>query len=223
MFLSNRLTPLLMFLLACGAAPGCTWPSTGEAPAHASQIVEPPKSDVPFETKEPETFQADLITTATGTETRVRYARKGANWRLDTFAGGTPFRTIIGTEKLTHIDHRSRTYAESPSGGGPNERPSYVTDLTQTLLNQKQHAKFEKLGAEGSIERFRVTLEGSDTPWIISYDTSIKMVTRQEPESRSPGGFVFEMRGFTLDVSDDVFRTPVGHRKVAWAEFTKER
>lgn len=219
MFLSNPLAPALLFVLVFGSA--CAW--TGEAPAYAPKTIEPPKSEIPFETIEPDTFQADLITTAAGTETRVRYARKGANWRVDTFTGGSPSHSLIAAETRVHINHRSRTYSEAPSGGGPAERPAYHTDLTQTLLNQKQHAKFEKLTAEGAVERYRVTVEGSSTPWIVSYDTAIKMVTRQEPETHSPGGFVFEMRGFNLDVSDDLFRIPAGYRKVAWTEFSKER
>ena len=222
MFLSNRAATLLILLLACAAAPACTWPGSGETPASAPQDVEPPKSEIPFETKEPETFQADFVTTAAGTESRVRYARKGTGWRLDTFAGEAPTRTIISADKRIHIDHPSKTYAEAPSGGGPAERPAYVTDLTQTLLNRKERAEFEKLGTDGPVERYRVTVEGSTTPWIITYDTAMKMVTRQEPESPSPGGFVFEMRRFTLDVSDDRFRIPAGYRKVAWPEFAKD-
>ena len=223
MFLSNRPATLLILLLACAAVHACTWPGGGEIPASASQVVEPPKSEIPFETKEPETFQADFVTTAAGTESRVRYARKGTDWRLDTFAGDAPSRTVISADKRIHIDHPSKTYAEAPFGGGPAERPAYVTDLTQTLLNQKQHAKFEKLATDGPVERYRATVERSTTPWIITYDTSTKMVTRQEPETPSPGGFVFEMQRFTLEVSDDRFRIPAGYRKAAWREFAKER
>ena len=221
MFLSNPLAPALVLMLAFASA--CAWTGGGEGPASASQAIEPPKSEIPFDAREPEVFQADLVTTAARTETRVRYARKGANWRLDTFAGGSPERSMIGTEKRIHIDHRAKTYTEAPSGGGPAERPAFVTDLTQSLLNQKQHAKFEKLATGGTAERYRVTVEGSTTPWIVTYDAGIKMITRQEPESPTPGGFVFEMRGFTLEVSDDLFRVPSGYRRVAWTEFAKDR
>jgi len=223
MFLSNRLTPVLSLLLAFAILQACTWPGGGEMPASASQVVEPPKSDIPFETKEPETFQADFITAAWGVNSRVRYAREGTDWRVDTFDGEAPRRSIISTDKQIHIDHKAKTYAEAPSGGGPAERPSYVTDLTQTLLNRKDHAKFEKLGADAGLERYRVTIDGSTSPWIVTYDTSIRMVTRQEPESASPGGFAFEMRGFTPNVSDAVFEVPAGYRKVAWQEFAKGR
>lgn len=223
MFLSNRPASVSILILFCAMAAGCSWFGEGEKAASASPAIEPPKSEIPFETKEPATFQADFITSAGGVETKTHYARKGTNWRVDTFDKETPSRSIITTDKQEHIDHRSRTYAEAPYGGGPADRPAFVNDLTQTMLNQKEHAKFEKLGTDGPLERYRVTVEGSTTPFIITYDTSNKMVMRQEPETPSPGGLVFEMRGLTLDVSDDIFNPPSGYRKISWQEFLKLR
>ena len=223
MFLSNRLAFVSILFLFCAAAGGCAWLSGPENPASASPLIEPPKSEIPFETNEPETFQADLITSAGGVETKTRYARKGTNWRVDTFDKETQSRSIITTDKQTHVDHRSKTYSEAPSGGGPADRPAFVNDLTQTLLGQKEHARFEKLGTDGTLERYRVTVDGSSAPFIITYDNSIKMVTRQEPETPAEGGFVFEMRGLTLDVSDDIFKVPSGYRKISWQEFLKLR
>ena len=223
MFLSNRLASVSILFIFCAMAAGCSWFGGGEKAASASPVIEPPKSEIPFETKEPETFQADFVTSAGGVETRTHYARKGTNWRVDTFDKEKPSRSIVTTDKQIHFDHRSKTFAEAPSGVGPTDRPAFVTDLTQTLLNQKEHSKFEKLGTDGWVERYRVTVEGSSTPFIITYDSSIKMVTRQEPEAPAQGGFVFEMRGLNLDVSDDLFKLPSGYRKISWQEFLKLR
>ena len=223
MFLSNRLASVSILIICCAMAAGCSWFGQGEKAASASPVIEPPKSDVPFETKEPDTFQADFVTSAGAVETRVHYAKKGTNWRADTFDKERLSRSIVTTDKQVHIDHRSKTYAEAPSDGGPADRPAFVNDLTQTLLNQKEHAKFEKLGTDGPLERYRVTVEGSSTPFVIAYDPSIRMVTRQEPEASPPGGFVFEMRGLTLEVSDDTFKLPSGYRKITWQEFLKLR
>lgn len=222
MFLSNRVAIGLVFLLALVAS-GCSWFGDDGNAASASPTIEPPKSERPFETKEPETFQADFITIAAGTETRVRYARKGTNWRVDTFTGDAASRSIIGTDRKTHLDHRTKTYTEPPSGGGPADRPVFVNDLTQMLLNRKDRAKYEKLSMSGPLERYRVTVDGSSTPFIVAYDPALKMVVRQEPETPSPGGFVFELRAVTLEVSDDAFKIPTGYRKAAWAEFAATR
>ena len=221
MFLSNRLALVSILMILCAAVPGCSWLAGGDKAASASPVIQPPKSGIPFETKEPETFQADLVTSSGGVETRIHYARKGTNWRIDTFAGEDESRSIISTDKQVHIDHRSKTYAESPSGGGTVQRPAYITDLTQTLLNQKEHAGFEQINTDGSLVRYRVTVEETSTPFIVTYDTSAKMVVRQEPENPSPGGFLFEVRGLSLDVNDDLFTIPKGFRKTTWQEFLK--
>ena len=223
MFLSNRLASVSTLFIFCAMAAGCSWFGGSEKAASASPVIQPPKSEIPFETKEPEIFQADFITSAGGVEAKTHYARKGANWRFDTFDKEKPGRSIISTDKQTHIDHRSKSYSEPPSGGGPADRPAFVNDLTQTLLNRKEHARFEKLGTDGTLERYRVTVEGSSTPFIITYDANAKMVTRQESESPTGDGFVFEMRGLTLDVSDDIFKVPSGYRKISWQEFLKLR
>ncbi len=223
MFLSNRLASVSILFIFWAMAAGCSWFGGGEKAASASPVIEPPKNEIPFETTEPEKFQADLITSVGGVETKTHYVRKGGNWRVDTFDKEKTSRSIITTDKQINIDHRSKTYAEAPSGGGPADRPAFVTDLTQTLLNQKEHSSFEKLGTDGPLERYRVTVEGSSTPFIITYDSSVKMVTRQESEASAQGGFVFEIRGLTLDVSDDLFKVPSGYRKISWQEFLKLR
>ena len=220
MFLSNR-PALLLTLLAAVAASGCSRPGdTGGAPP-ATPAIEPPRSAVPFEAREPEIFHADLVTITGGVESRSRYARKGTNWRFDTFDGETPSRSIIGTDKRTHLDHRAKTYAEAPSGGGPAERPEFVRDLTQNLLNRRDRAKYERLPSDGPLELYRVTVERSVSPFIVTYDPALRMVTRQAPETPTPGGFVFELRAVNLEVSDDLFRIPPGYRKVPWPEFAR--
>ena len=222
MFLSNRAVLLLILLVAI-AVTGCSWSGDAGNSQIVAPSIEPPKSGIPFEAKEPETFQADLITIAGGVESRIHYSRKGTDWRFDTFTGEAAGRSIVSTDKQTHIDHLSKTYAEPPSGGGAADRPEYIRDLTQILLNRKDRAKYEKLPSDGPLERYRVTVERSDTPFIITYDPAIKMVIRQEPATLQPGGFVFELRAVTLEVSDDAFNIPAGYRKVVWAEFAKDR
>jgi hypothetical protein len=75
MFLSNRLAYVSILLIFCAMAAGCSWFREGEKAASASPVIEPPKSEIPFETKEPESFQADFITSAAGVETKTHYSR----------------------------------------------------------------------------------------------------------------------------------------------------
>ena len=126
MILSNRLAAVPFLIVFYAMAVGCSSFGEGGNAASASPVIQPPKSEVPFETKEPETFQSDIVTSAAGIETRVHYARKGTNWRVDTYDKETSSRSIVSTDRQVHIDHRSKIYAEAPSGGGTAERPAYV-------------------------------------------------------------------------------------------------
>jgi len=101
---------------------------------------------------------------------------------------------------------------------GPDTQPPFIADLTTSLLNEKEPAKFEKLGTEGTLERYTVTVEGSASASTVVYDANIKMVVRHEFD----GGFAFEMRNFTLEVDDAIFTVPSGYRKVAWTAFAQQ-
>lgn len=217
MFLSNQQAAALVILSIVCVAAGCSWFGGGEPPANSNAAVSPPETGIPFETKEPETFQADFITFAGGTETRSHFAKKSGRWRFDSFAAEGPTRSIIQGQTLAYVDHTREQYSEPPTNG-PNAQPPFIDDLTTSLLHPKQPAKFEKLGSEDNIERYKVTVDGSNTPSTITYDTAIKMIVRHEFE----GGFAFEMRNFTLEVDDAVFRVPSGYRKIAWSVYKQQ-
>ena len=216
MFLSNQQAAAIAFSLLLVTAAGCSW-LRSDPVALTPTAVAPPETGIPFETKEPETYQADLVTSAAGAETRSHFARKAGKWRMDTFAGEKETRSMIQTDKLVYLDHVTKTYSEPPVTG-PDPRPPFVADLTTSLLNEKQPAKFEKLGTDGALERYSVTIDGSNASSTIVFDTAIKMVIRHE----FSGGFAFEMRNFTLEVDDAIFGVPAGYRKVAWNVFIQQ-
>lgn len=217
MFLSNRHAAALALSLAIFVGVGCGWIGDQDPPAQTSAPVAPPETGIPFETKEPETYQADFVASSGGVETKTHFARKAGKWRFDLFEGAEPSRSIIRGDSLIYLDHRRKVYAV-PGTTGPDAGPSFISDLTTTLLNQKEAGKFEKVSTEGNLESYSVTVEGSNSPSIIVYDTSIKMVVR----SGFSGGFAFELRNFTLDVDDAIFSLPGGYQKVAWTVFNQE-
>jgi hypothetical protein len=212
MFLSNPLAAATVFFVIVITAGGCSWLGGGQANPEPP-LVSAPESSIPFETREPGTYQADFVTISDGSESKTHFAKKDQRWRFDLFESGSPSRTMISTEKILHIDHPSKVYAEAPSGFP--ERPQFIADLTELLLNERHHASFEKASAEGDLETY--TVNGSNAPSTVTYNTSIKMVVRHE----IAGGFAWEMRQFTLDVDDALFRLPAGYRKIAWAEYKK--
>ncbi len=217
MFLSTPHAAGIALSLLIVTAAGCSWFRSSDAVTLTPAAVAPPETGFPFEAIEPEIYQADFVTIAGGSETRTHFARKLGKWRIDTFAGETTSRSIIRVEKLVYLDHIRKQYAEPPVSG-PDPQPQFIADLTTSLLNEKQPAKFENLGAEGTLERFRVIVEGSNAASTIVFDTAKKMIVRHELE----GGFAFEMRNFNLEVDDAIFSVPGGYRKVAWTVFNQQ-
>lgn len=216
MFLSNQQAAAIAFLILVLAAAGCSW-FRSEPIASSPTALAPPETGIPFETREPETYQADFFTIAAETESLSRLARKAGRWRFDTFNGEKPSRSIIRAEKLIYLDHSTKQYSEPPVVG-PDPQPPFLVDLTDSLLYEGKPAKVEKLASEGTLERYSVSIEGTNVPSTIVFDTTIKMVVRHEFE----GGFAFEMRNFTLEVDDATFKVPIGYRKVAWDIFKQE-
>lgn len=217
MFLSTQQAAALVILSIVCVAAGCSWFGGSEPPANSNAAVSLPETGIPFETKEPETFQADFVTVAGGSETRSHFAKKAGRWKFDSFDTNGPTRSIIQGQTLAYIDHSRKQYSEPPTNG-PDAQPPFIDDLTTSLLYPKQSAKFEMIATENNIERYRVTVEGSNTPSTIYFDTSIKMIVRHEID----GGFAFEMRNFTLEVDDLVFQIPTGYRKVAWTAYKQQ-
>ena len=217
MFLSNQQAAAQAILLVIIVAAGCSWFGGNDPPSNSSVTVKPPETGIPFETREPETFQADFITISSGSESRSHFAKKHERWRFDSFDADGPTRSIVQGPTLAYIDHTRKQYSEPPTNG-PDAQPPFLADLTTSLLHPKQPARFEKLGTEDNIERYRVTVEGSNSASTILYDTTIKMVVRHE----LGGGFAFEIRNFTLEVDEAVFQMPNGYRKVAWTVYKQQ-
>lgn len=214
MFLSNPQAAAIALSLLIITTAGCSWLRSSDPVSLSSPSVAPPETGLPFEISEPATYQADFVTMMPGSEAGSHFARKDGKWRIDTFASEKVTRSIVKGERLTYIDHIAKQFSEPPVIG-PDPQPQFIADLTTSLLNEKRPAKFEALGVEGTLERFNVTVEGTNAQSTIVFDNAIKMVVRHELE----GGFAFEIRNFTLEVGDDVFAVPSGYRKVSWSVF----
>lgn len=217
MFLSNAQAAAMALSLLIVTAAGCSWLRRSEPVALTPAVVAQPETVLPFEAEEPATYQADFVTITAGAETRSHFARKVGKWRIDTFAGDRPIRSIINGEKYVYLDHVTKQYSEPPTIG-PDPQPQFINGLTTSMLSEKQPAKFEKLATEGTLERFSVTVENSNGRSTIVFDPAIKMVVGQDFDN----GFAFEMRNFTLEVGEDVFAVPTGYRKVAWTTFKQQ-
>lgn len=211
MFLSNSRSTILFAFAGLVLTAGCSW-LRSEMPG-AVPLVTGPKSSAPFETREPEVFQADFVTSDGTSETRVFYAKKAAKIRFDSFSGAEPTLTMIRNDNLYRIDHRAKSYAEVPESETPSASPPFVSELTASLLSHSSNAVFEKVGSEGTLDRYSVTSDSFAGPVMLTYDTRLKMVVKQE--LGSPGGaiFVFELRNIKLEVDDSIFEIPNGYKR----------
>lgn len=220
MFLSNRQPLILSTALLMMALAGCSWFKPNVPDSTDTPKIEDKTNLYPFETREPEIFSGDLFVTGGETETRTSYARRNAKWRFDIYDGAEPTVSRIQSEKLIQLDHPSKTFAEIPQGA-IGEPPSFVADMNALLLSSGEHAKFEKTGTAGSIETYSATLPDS-SPVTITYDTSLKMIVKQQFTTSGGSGSAFELRNVKLEVDDSIFTVPAGYRKIAWKDMLEK-
>ena len=219
MYLSN-----LAGLLSCLLAISLLFQACGSSSddSNANSAIAEPSAELPFSTNEPEIFQADFVRSVGGLETRSFYVKKGDKWRFDSYVRNAPARSIISTDKRIYVDHASRSYAESPTGAFPAPVPDFVSDLTNSLLRQREHSKFETVGTEGDIVTYRVLIEGQTGENLIRYDKTLGMIVRQELRSADGSSeFIFELRNVKLEADESLFAVSQGFRKITWDEFKK--
>lgn len=219
MFLSNPAQSFLLILLILIAATACGLFGTGQdAPAPP---VEETKSRIPFKTKEPESFQCEIVETAGDIVRRKRLAKRGSLRRVDFDPGEKTHRVLLYTDKEYVLDIGRGVYAEIPSGTG-----GQFGDLTQELLNTGGHADFAETSREGNIVRYTVKPDGADLSEIaIVYDEAIGLPVKQEFFSIENGErtlqFTVEMIGFTVEPDADVFAIPGEFRKISMEEMSR--
>ena len=197
-------------------------------------------SAIPFSTKEPEKYQADLVFTfqdefgETNEQTHTVF-RDGANYRLDFEHHSENVSSIQTADgKRVILLHKSKVAAEiEPS----DSKFSATVDidsprdfLRNLLLNESERgAKYEKIGDENGLTKYRVALEIENEAaeyqsesylWV---DENFKIPIRMETnsfENGQPTGAktTMEIRNFKLSVDKNVFEIPTGFRKVSESE-----
>jgi outer membrane lipoprotein-sorting protein len=219
MLLSN---PAKFFLVAFWFLLICTscrfWQNGENKPVPLLSDI---KSDVPFSTTEPLNFQAEIVIIASGTERKIFVARKSELRRIDYDYGQPNQHSVLETDKRYVLALRQKIYAELLKAEGD----SGLSDpLTEQLLNLRQYAKFEGLGAENNLEKYRIKVGDSDTAEIMIYVDKISgMPVKQEfysinGEERTLQ-YSFEMRDLRLEADDVLFQFPSGFRIVPIDEF----
>ncbi len=227
MFLFNLTKIFTVFAIIFLLFSACRFWQTesGETSNKTPSVSEDLKSEIPFSTKEPEQFQAEILVTANETERRTFAARNGTNRRYDFNFGAKNQLTNLQTDKNYLIFPEKKIYAET--GAAPSvSTDDWTNFLTTERLNEKTEANFEKLETIDNLTKYRVRLGGGDkSEMLISIDEQIGLPIKQEFYSINGGQkiltYTVELKNLKLKTDENLFAVPTDFRRVSPEEFRK--
>lgn len=230
MLRSNRVKIFVVFAVTFFQACGFWQTKNGADFSPASVSRYESKTEIPFSTKEPDVYQAEIVLTvyANGekTERKIFTARSGEKLRTDYESKISFLHSDAGRKFLIHNGKKiySETQTESDFAG---ENGDELRDfLTSQWLNEKADTKFENLGAENNVTKYRAVFESSGASETLIYvDENFKIPVRQEFYSitgeRKNLVFSTEIRNLKLAVDEKLFELPKDFKKVSVDEFQK--
>jgi hypothetical protein len=235
MFSSTSAKSFYFFFLFTLVFSACGGQQNSENAADANQspfIAQEAASAVPFASREPENYQAEIIVTVSASEEKIErktfVARDGAN-RLTRFAVGEASETArleTADGKIFLLRTAAKIYAEIDFGqtAPAADGEALQQFLTTEWLNAKTGATFENQGAENNLTKFLVRFDDSSASEVlIFYDAAARTIARQEFYAR--GGeqrallYTVEMKNFQTPTDAALFELPKDFRKVSVKEF----
>lgn len=217
-----KLTLLSTVLSVVFSASACGFwgPSAGKdgEPAITPETV----SNIPFLTKEPDRYQADIVVTAyeagkAVVSRRFTFTKRGTEVAVVFEPGSDDEWRLVSLDdgREITVDPKRRSYEILDSG--PVVNP-LAKELTQGWLTVTPGTKFEKLSTEGGISRYRVSAEGlqrSET--IVTYDEARKFPVGTDIYSLKDGrkelAFKYEITDFKDQADDGLFQIPEGFKE----------
>ncbi len=214
---------VLFFLLFSA----CRFWQTGgsETSNKMPSVSEDLKSDIPFSTKEPDQFQAEIVVTANEIERKTFVARKGVNRRYDFNFGAKNQLTNLQNDKNYLILNEKKIYAETGTAQTVST-DDWTLFLTTEWLNEKHGANFEKLETIDNITKYRVRLgESEQSEILISVDEQIGLAIRQQFYSivgeQKILTYTVELKNLKLQADENLFAVPTDFRRVSIEELRK--
>lgn len=227
MFSSNSLKIFFVFAALFSTACSSCQSKTDANASNTTFVAEELKSDVPFSTREPNEFQTEIVIQTNGGGVEKFFtARSGAN-RLTVFdyqkVNEVSFLQTERDESFL-IYANQKIYAEKHSENTDSKSEPLNDFLTAELLNRKKDAKFESLGAENDLEKYRVNLDDApNSEIIIFYDGKIGLPIKQEFYTVAGEEKILmmtmELKNFRSQLDAKFFEIPKDFRKVSTKEF----
>ncbi len=240
MFSSNKLkiSRILLFLALYGSA--CSvWQDANNrnvsqpaAPFAAAEI----KNGIPFSTREPDIYQAEIVVTTGDSEEKMFTARNGNYRRYDfNFSSDSLISVISDADgDRQFINHQKKIYAEDnfseKSIGAPPSSENWNDFLTADLLNWKKNVSFEKISSENNLTKYSIVSNETNAAageTIISIDEELGFPVKSEFYAVESGAkilkFSVEMKNIKLQIEDKTFQIPENFRKVSLEEFKMKK
>lgn len=213
MFLS---TPAKIFHATCFLSivfAGCSlWRSTGNS---ASAPPPEPKSDYPFDAREPQVFQAEIVVRTGESERRTFVARDGYKRRMDFDVGTDNQRAVLITDKEYLLYFKRKVFEEHELSSNLAE---YYEPLTAEMLSMRDYVSFKEIRRTGSVVEFTAHVNESVNSEVqIVFDESIGLPVKQEFYSiegdQRKLQYSVELMNFDTSVDEGTFQIPVGFKR----------
>lgn len=211
---------LILFCSSCSF-----WRSPENVNSETPEISDEAKSGIPFEGKEPENFQTEIVVTnfLNGEKTEKKYflARSG-NKLLTVFNHGEKTENSILNDgaKTFFINSGTKTFRENQTvSNGVSSSDEMLEFLTTEWLSRKTGASFEKLETQNNLTNYRIRLNDSSASEIIlTYDETLKMPVKQEFYSISDEQrnlmMTIELKNFQTAADEKLFVLPQDYKSV---------
>lgn len=207
----------------------CSFWQTSESGQNNSNtfVASELESGIPFENKEPETFQAEIVLSSflngEKIERVIKAAKNGEITRYD-YPNGTSFlqlnenkQFLLKTEQKIYAQILTNTDVSNQTG------ETLKNFLTTEWLNQKTDVKFENLGAENGLVKYRVKGENESSETFIYVDENLKFPVKQEfytlNSEQKTIISAMELRNLKLEINESVFEIPKDYKQVSIREF----
>jgi len=203
------------------------WRGQNNAAPALPFVAEELKSEIPFSTKEPDVYQTEIVIIGeNGFEEKTFVARNAANHLMifDFQKNNESSVLQIDGNQTFLIARPKKIYAESSSPNVAAKAETTDSFPTVELLNRKNDAGFENLGAENNFIKYRIESDSAaNSESIIFVDEKIGLPVRQEFYSTAGAQrhltLTVELKNFNTQTDAQLFEIPKDYRKVSVKEF----
>ncbi len=200
------------------------WQNSANTNTSVNQInASETNNEVFFPTKEPENYQLEVVVKSDDEEQKTLVAKSGM--RFFSISNDIAILKIDATKSYL-INFDKKIFAENLTTATTSNDPveTLQSFLTTELLNQKIDARFENLGDENGLTKYRASFGESES--LIYVDENFKLPMRQEfysinGEERTLM-YSSEIQNLKLQADESFFEVPKDFRKVSSVEFQQQ-